>query len=106
MFKKVNVMTVYTWGNRKIRQLFPWLRNKIQWILISILAMEEIKAIYTGRRERIWLLNGRVKQKEKKKRIQDIESGCKSSRMECLSLGVCNRFKLCELCDGQLIGSR
>lgn len=44
--------------------------------------------------------------KGKKKRIQDIESGCKSSRMEGLSLGVGNRFKLCELCDGQLIGSR
>ena len=39
MFKKVNVMAVYMWGNRKIRQLFPWLRNKIQWIWISILAI-------------------------------------------------------------------
>lgn len=32
-------MAVYMWDNRKIRQLFPWLRNKIQRIWISILAM-------------------------------------------------------------------
>lgn len=43
---------------------------------------------------------GEAKGKKKLKRIQDIESGCKSSRMEGLSLGVGNRVKVCGLCDG------